>query len=109
MSDFEELFKSMVSEEDKKPSVSLKDVILIVKRYWNYIWKKKWIVVAAGLVGAVLGFVYIYNKTIKYSANYVFTVGGDSPSASGLSITSLLGMGGLCRKDRDWYSEGRSV
>lgn len=95
MSDFEELFKSMVSEEDKKPSVSLKDVILIVKRYWNYIWKKKWIVVAAGLVGAVLGFVYIYNKTIKYSANYVFTVGGDSPSASGLSITSLLGMGGL--------------
>ncbi len=95
MSDFEELFKSMVSEEEKNPSVSLKDIILIVKRYWDYIWKKKWIVVAAGLIGAVLGYIYIYNKKINYSANYVFTVGGDSPSSSGLSITSLLGMGSL--------------
>ena len=94
MSDFEELFKSMVSEEEKKPSVSLNDVISIVKRYWKYIWKKKWIVVAAGLIGAVLGYIYVYNKTIKYTAVYVFTVGGDTPSATGLSITSLLGMGG---------------
>ena len=94
MSDFEELFKSMVSDDEKKPSVSLNDVIIVVKRYWKYIWKKKWIVVAAGLICAVLGYIYVYNKTIKYTAVYVFTVGGDNPATSGLSITYLLGMGG---------------
>ncbi len=94
MSDFEELFKSMVSDDEKKPSVSLNDVIIVVKRYWKYIWKKKWIVVAAGIICAVLGYIYVYNKTIKYTAVYVFTVGGDTPATPGLSITSLLGMGG---------------
>lgn len=94
MSELEELFKSMSAEDTKKSSVSLGEVLSYMKKYWNHLWKKKWIVVAAGIICAVLGYIYVYNKTIKYSANYVFTVGGDTPTTAGLSITSLLGMGG---------------
>ncbi len=94
MSELEELFKSMSAEDTKKSSVSLGEVLSYIKKYWNHLWKKKWIVVAAGIICAVLGYIYVYNKTIKYSANYVFTVGGDTPTTAGLSITSLLGMGG---------------
>ncbi|MBR0502983.1 MAG: hypothetical protein IJJ77_07040 [Paludibacteraceae bacterium] len=94
MSELEELFKSMSAEDTKKSSVSLGEVLSYIKKYWNHLWKKKWMVVAAGIICAVLGYIYVYNKTIKYSANYVFTVGGDTPTTAGLSITSLLGMGG---------------
>ena len=94
MSELEELFKSMSAEDTKKSSVSLGEVLSYIKKYWNHLWKKKWMVVAAGIICAVLGYIYVYNKTIIYSANYVFTVGGDTPTTAGLSITSLLGMGG---------------
>lgn len=93
MSELDELYKSLMSEESKTSSMSLTDIITIVKKYWNFLWGKKWIIIISGILCGILGVVCVCNKKITYKAEYVFTVGG-STSSTGFSISSLLGMGG---------------
>lgn len=93
MSELDELYKSLMSEESKTSSMSLTDIVTIVKKYWNFLWEKKWIIIISGVLCGILGFVYVCNKKITYTAHYVFTV-GNSGSSNGFSLSSLLGMNG---------------
>lgn len=82
-----------MSEESKTSSMSLTDIVTIVKKYWNFLWEKKWIIIISGVLCGILGFVYVCNKKITYTAHYVFTV-GSSGASNGISLSALLGMGG---------------
>lgn len=93
MSDLDELYKALMDEPKNKSSIGLKDIIVVARRYWSFLWSKKWIVISLAVIGAIIGYIYAYNRKITYTANYVFTVGG-SGSSGALSLTSLLGMGG---------------
>ena len=95
MSELDELYQTLFSEEKKQEkSISMKDIMALLKEYWSFIWKKKWFVVGIGILGGIIGFVYASVRTITYQANYVFTVGGGATPTGMSSISMLLGMGG---------------
>lgn len=95
MSELDELYQTLFSEEKKQEkSISMKDIVALLKEYWSFIWKKKWFVVGIGILGGIIGFVYASVRTTTYQANYVFTVGGGSTPTGVSSISLLLGMGG---------------
>lgn len=95
MGELDELYQTLFSEDKKQEkSISMKDIVALLKEYWSFIWKKKWFVVGIGILGGIIGFVYASVRTITYQANYVFTVGGGSTSTGMSSISMLLGMGG---------------
>lgn len=95
MNNIEDLIQSLNGEEKEESSLSISQIIEIVKKYFNVLWKKKWVVVIAGVVGAIIGLVYACIRTTSYTSHYTFTVGGSSSSSGGLSgLTSLLNLGG---------------
>lgn len=95
MNELEELIKSMNGEESDKEALSIKDISTIVKKYFDILWAKKWIIVIIGLIGGIIGLVYAWNKKVTYTAHYTFTVGGSSSATSSLGgLSSLLNLGG---------------
>ena len=81
--------------EEKESKLSLKEVASLVKKYFLILWGKKWIVVAAGIIGGVTGLIYACNRKTNYTANYTFTIGGSSSATGGISgLSSLLNLGG---------------
>lgn len=56
-----EVEKSKLGQEDE---ISLKDLILKIKEWWQYLWSKKWIIIAAGLIGGLLGLGYAVIKNL---------------------------------------------
>lgn len=95
MSDIEEMFKPLNGGNDEKQKLNVKAILSIIKEYWGILWNKKRIIVAAGVIGAIIGYIYAYNRKTTYTANYTFTIGGSSSSASGIGgLSSLLNIGG---------------
>lgn len=95
MSEINDIMKLLNEEEDKGSKLSLQEIVSIVKNYFMALWSKKWLVVAAGIIGGIIGLIYAYNRQTTYAAQYTFTIGGSSsssPSINGLS--SLLNLGG---------------
>lgn len=94
MNELEELLKGMGSEEPTN-NISAKEIFETIKKYWAVLWNKKWSIVAAGLLGGIIGYIYAYNRPITYSSHYTFTVGGSSSSGGALGgLSSLLNLGG---------------
>ena len=94
MSEMDDIFKSMLGEEKKESSFSLPEILELLKGYWDYLWKKKWVVVIAGFSFAVLGLVYACIRTIVYTSTYEFAIEGESTSMK-ISMASLLGTGSV--------------
>ncbi len=95
MSDINDIMKLLNEEEEKGDKISVKEIISLVKKYFTVIWDKKWFVVAAGVIGGIIGLIYACNRQTTYTAKYSFTVGGPSSSASSISgLSSLLNLGG---------------
>lgn len=94
MSDLDELIKSLSEEgSGNKDQKSFADIINLAKEVWEYIWSKKIYILICGPLFALLGYLYAYNKTIRYTANYYFSIEGETGNAYGYSLSSLLGMG----------------
>lgn len=93
MNELEELLKGMGSEEPTN-NISAKEIFETIRKYWAILWNKKWIIVATGLLGGIIGYIYAYNKTITYSAHYTFTVGGSSSGGALGGLGSLFNLGG---------------
>ena len=95
MSELNDIMNLLNEEEDKDSKISLKEIITTVKKYISLLWGKKWIIVAAGIIGGIIGLVYAFNRKTTYTAQYSFTVGGSSSSSTSLSgLSSLLNLGG---------------
>ena len=86
--------KYNIEEEDD--NLSLKEIIAQVRIYWDYLWRKKWIIIACGLIGGILGVTYSIVRKTNYTANYMFSIESSSSGSMGgiSSITSMLGLGG---------------
>jgi hypothetical protein len=95
MTELDEYYKSLFKEEKIEKSISLKDILSHIYIYWNYLWRKKWIIIFCGLFGSMLGLLYVVMKKNNYTATYVFSIeGGSSGGGSLASITSMFGLGG---------------
>ncbi len=95
MSELNDIMKLLNDGEEKESKLSMKEIVSMVKKYILALWDKKWIVVAAGIIGGIIGFIYAYNRKTTYTAEYTFTLGGSSPTSGGISgLSSLLNLGG---------------
>lgn len=87
---------NMAKQEDKE--VSLKDVIFKLKEWWDFLFTKWKIIVAAGVIGALIGIGYAYLKDPLYKAELSFALddsrGSSLGAAAGLASQLGFDMGG---------------
>lgn len=87
-----EVEKSKLGQEDE---ISLKDLILKIKEWWQYLWSKKWIIIAAGLIGGLLGLGYAVIKKPIYIATTTFVLeSGEKSGGLGAyaGVASMMGI-----------------
>ncbi len=110
--------EKIISKKDDE--ISLKDLILETKRWLQYLWSKKWIIVAAGLIGGLLGFWYAYNKKAIYTATTTFVLesgekgnglGAYAGMASMIGIDLGMGGGDMFQGDNilDFYKSRKMI
>lgn len=94
-----EISKKSSADRDDNEEISLKELILKIKEWISYLWRKKFLVIAIGLVGAGLGLWYSYITDPVYSAELTFVVedSKSSPLGAYAGIASQFGidLGGI--------------
>ncbi|MEO6977424.1 MAG: lipopolysaccharide biosynthesis protein [Mucilaginibacter sp.] len=70
---------------DKSGDISLKELILKIKRWWKYLLSKWVIILFAGIVGGAIGLTYALVKKPVYKAELSFALEDDKSSGGGLS------------------------
>ena len=73
--------------------ISLKELIVKVQHVWKYLLSKWVLIVLAGIVGGVIGFVYAYRQPVKYIAKMTFVV--EDAKGGGGGLASLAGQFGF--------------
>ncbi|WP_293302809.1 Wzz/FepE/Etk N-terminal domain-containing protein [Pedobacter sp. UBA4863] len=86
-------------ETKDEDEISLKELILKIKEWWQYLWRKKWIIIAAGLVGGLLGLGYSFIKKPIYTATTTFVLesgekGGGLAAYAGVASMMGIDLGG---------------
>jgi len=69
--------------------ISLKELILKIQSWWRYLLSKWKIILAAGIIGGVIGYTYAYFKKTIYKAELSFAL-QDEKSVDGLSSATGL-------------------
>ncbi|RWU05456.1 Wzz/FepE/Etk N-terminal domain-containing protein [Pedobacter chitinilyticus] len=87
-----EVEKSKLVQEDE---ISLKELILKIREWWQYLWSKKWIIIAAGLIGGLLGLGYAVIKKPIYTATTTFVLESGEKSGGLGSLAGLASMAGV--------------
>lgn len=76
--------------------ITLKDLIISIRDWVRYFWKKKWLIIAVGLIGALIGFLYALKQKPTYTAttNFVLETGSGQGSRLGsyAGIASAFGI-----------------
>lgn len=85
--DLEDLLQTTEQQENK---VSLADIKKAVKEYCLFLWSKKWIVVAAGIIGVIIGIIHAYTYKPTYTATYKFSIESKSSGGGGLNALSMI-------------------
>ncbi|WP_316849741.1 Wzz/FepE/Etk N-terminal domain-containing protein [Pedobacter agri] len=81
--------------DNKSDELSLKDLILMLIKWWKYILSKWIIILVFGLLGGVLGFWYAFNKKPIYTATTTFVL-EDEKAGGGLgNLAGLASMAGV--------------
>ncbi len=93
--------ENSVDRQSPDDEISLKELIIKIQEWWRYLWSKKWIIIAAGIFGGLLGLGYAYTKKPIYTATTTFVLesgekGGGLGAYAGLaSMVGIdLGSGG---------------
>ena len=90
--------EQLLQQQQTSDEITLKELILKGKDWFNYLWGYKWRILLAGLLGGALGFVYAkYFSKPTYTSFVSFTLeqksGGGAGALGGLA--SSLGLGDL--------------
>lgn len=79
--------------------ISLKELILKIQEWWQYLLSKWVIILIFGLLGGMLGFAYAYTKKAMYTATTTFVLedekgGGGLGNLAGLASVAGVDLGG---------------
>lgn len=89
----------MTNEVEKsnrqEDEISLKELILKIREWWRYLWSKKWIIVAAGIIGGALGLTYSLMKKPVYTATTTFVLESGEKSGGLGAYAGLAAMAGI--------------
>lgn len=80
--------------ESNTGEISLKEIYLTIKEWFQYLLSKYKLIVLVGILGALLGLGYSYTKKPKYTAVLSFALEDDKPSGLGGAL-GLAGQFGL--------------
>jgi uncharacterized protein involved in exopolysaccharide biosynthesis len=88
-----------LSSANHDHEVSLKELILAIQDWLNYLFSKWLILIFAGIIGGIIGFAYAYTKRPIYKAELIFALeedksGGGIGGALGLASQFGFDMGG---------------
>lgn len=83
----------MEETKSNNGEISLKEVINLVREYYNYLLSKFKIILAVGVLGGLLGFAYGYTQVFKYTATLTFAL--EDEKSGGLGALGLAGQLGL--------------
>lgn len=83
------------SKSTQEDEISLKELILKIREWWQYLWSKKWIIIAAGIVGALLGLGYSYTKKPIYTATTTFVLESGEKSGGLVAYAGVASMMGI--------------
>ncbi|NEU10300.1 lipopolysaccharide biosynthesis protein [Flavihumibacter sp. R14] len=64
--------------------ISLKELILRIREWWNYILSKWFVIFVAGIIGALIGLAYAFYKKPVYTAELSFALEDDKAGGGGL-------------------------
>jgi hypothetical protein len=84
--------RSIHQQDDE---ISLKELILKIREWWRYLWSKKWTIIAAGVVGGLLGLGYSLIKKPIYTATTTFVLESGEKSgglAAYAGVASMMGI-----------------
>ncbi|MFZ2784327.1 MAG: hypothetical protein WAZ36_08000 [Sediminibacterium sp.] len=83
--------------------ISFEDMILILKKWINYL-LTKWIVIFfIGVLGGLFGVIYAWQKPITYNAKLTFVVEEGKSASTGLGgLSSLAGQFGIDLGGGQW-------
>lgn len=88
--------ESLSNKNDEKVELSLKDLVISIKRWISFLLKRWYIIFSFGVVGGILGFTYAYFEKPVYTAVTTFVLEDDKSSVGGLgSIAGLASMAGV--------------
>jgi len=92
----ESVRKNKIEDEEM---ISLKEMILNIKEWWQYLWTKKWLIILAGIIGGLLGLGYAYTKKPIYTATTTFVLesgekGGGMSQYAGIASMVGIDLGG---------------
>lgn len=85
-----ELEKNSADDE-----ISLKELILKIREWWRYLWSKKWIIIASGIIGGLLGLGYSFIKKPMYTATTTFVLESGEKSGSLGAYAGVASMMGI--------------
>lgn len=75
--------------------IKVREIILQIRMWVQYLWSRKWILIAAGVIGSVLGLSYSYIKSPRYTATTTFVV-ESADSKGGLGrLTGMAAAAGI--------------
>lgn len=87
-------FSSVKQTSDE---TSLKDLIRLLRNWFNYLWSKWLIILIVGLIGGIAGYVYAYYSKATYTATTTFVLEESDNGSSGLlgqygGLASMVGV-----------------
>ena len=81
----------------KSDDISLKELLLKIREWWQYLLSKWVIILAFGILGSLLGFTYAYFKKAVYTATTTFVLedGGSNTAGALGSLGGLASIAGI--------------
>lgn len=76
---------------EKQEEINVLPLIGILQKVFKYLLRRKYVILAIAVIGAVLGYVYAVNKDPKYDASLTFVMSAESRSMGLGSLASQLG------------------
>jgi uncharacterized protein involved in exopolysaccharide biosynthesis len=86
--------ENVINDKDNFEEISLKELLLKIREWWRFLMSKWVIILAFGIIGGILGFVYAFFKKPIYTATTTFVL--ESGDGSGLGqYAGLASMAGI--------------
>lgn len=81
---------------ENNDEISLKELVIKIRGWINYLLNKWYLLVIAGIIGGALGFAYAYSSKPKYEAKTTFVLSSDNKTSGLMGLASQFGvdMGG---------------